>query len=172
MPVRSMLLILCLYAVLIGGCNSTPGGMRTSAGATMEWAYAPVDIRVHPLSRVKFNDTGDEARVEARIELLDQDGFSTRSLGDLKLVLSGSSEMGSHTQVEWECDLSTVAMNGKQYDCVTRTYLAHLQLVSRDDIPMEPVLYAQFQRPDGHSLSDRQPIRITAATQGSENLDN
>jgi hypothetical protein len=138
----------------------------------MDWAYAPVDIRVHPLSRVKFNDTGGEARVEARIELLDQDGFSTRGIGDLKLVLSGSSEMGSHTQVEWECDLSTVAMNGKQYDCVTRTYLAHLQLVSSDDIPLEPVLYAQFKMPDGRSLSDRKSIRITTSTQSSEPLDN
>ena len=127
----------------------------------MDWTYAPESIRVHPLSRVKFNEAGDQARVEARIEMQDRDGFSTRGLGNLTLYLSGSSDMGSHTQVEWQCDLSTIDMNGKQYDCVTRTYLAHLELTRSDDIPLEPVLRARFTMLDGSILTDREAIRVT-----------
>ncbi|MDG2291165.1 MAG: hypothetical protein P8L37_00780 [Phycisphaerales bacterium] len=171
MPIRCLLTTLCLCSLVAGGCNSTSRGIRTEGGVITDWTYAPESIRIHPLSRVKFNEAGDQARVEARIEMRDRDGFSTRGLGDLTLFLSGSSDMGSHTQVEWQCDLSTVDMNGKQYDCVTRTYLAHLELLQSNDIPLEPMLRARLTMPDGSVLSDRKPIRITTAGSKSEPLD-
>lgn len=171
MPIRCLLTTLCLCTLLTSGCNPTNRGLRTEAGVVTDWTYAPESIRVHPLSRIKFNEAGDQARVEARIEMRDRDGFSTRGLGELSLFLTGSSDIGSHIQVEWLCDLTTVDMNGKQYDCVTRTYLAHLELLQSDDVPLEPVLSARLTMPDGSVLSDRKPIRITASGPKSKPLD-
>ena len=137
----------------------------------MAWTYGPEAIRVHPLSRVKFDPETGEPHVEARIEMLDRDGFSTRGMGSLVLLLSGSPGAGAHSEVRWECDLSDPESNGTHFDCVTRTYQARLDLEQAADLPLEPRLRAVLTLPSGQTLSDAAAVRIRLNEPESEHLD-
>ena len=165
---RPIAWLLCLLAMFTCGCGSTQP--RTGqAGST--WIYGPQAIRVHPLSRVKFDPETGEPHVEARIEMIDRDGFSTRGSGQLVLMLSGSPSSGAHSEVRWECDLSDPKSNGTHFDCVTRTYQARLELEQASDVPLEPHLRAVLTLPDGRALSDTEAIRIKSDAADSEDLD-
>ena len=159
---------LCVLAILACGCESTRNHTTTEA---MAWTYGPEAIRVHPLSRVKFDSETGEPHVEARIEMLDRDGFSTRGMGSLVLLLSGSPGAGAHSEVRWECDLSDPESNGTHFDCVTRTYQARLDLEQAADLPLEPRLRAVLTLPSGQTLSDAAAVRIRLNEPESEHLD-
>ena len=159
---------LCLLAIFLCGCG--PAHHQTWANDAA-WAYGPKTIRVHPLSRVKFDPETGEPHVEARIEMIDRDGFSTRGSGQLVLMLSGSPRSGSHSEVRWECDLSNPESNGTHYDCVTRTYQARLDLDQAEDVPLEPYLRAVLTLSSGQALSDAAAIRIRTPDPVSEDLD-
>ena len=94
--------------------------------------------------------------------MLDRDGFSTRGIGELKLILSGTSEEGVMlmSQTEWECDLTDAEMNQRYFDEVTRTYQAVLELDAQTDVPWEPTLRAILLLPNGDALTDSSRIRF------------
>ena len=165
--VRLITLLLCLSSMLAWGCDSARSMTEPRAAG---WQYGPQAIRVHPLSRVKFDPETGEPHVEARIEMIDRDGFSTRGSGQLVLTLSGSPSAGAHSEVRWECDLTDPKSNGTHFDCVTRTYQARLELDQASDVPLEPHLRAMFTLPDGRALTDTEAIRIKSEAADSEDL--
>ena len=136
-----------------------------------DWPYAPVSIRVHPLSRIKFGPDNGKPQVQALIEFLDRDGISTRGLGTLRIILAGASNSGSHAESRWECNLTDLDTNGQYYDEVTRTYMHNLSLDEADDVPLEPSLHAILVLPDGRVLADEKPIRISRIKRSSDDLD-
>ena len=164
MPARLGIPLAILLCSCLAACAPADGNgrVRLSADAA-DWPYAPASIRVHPISRIKMDRESGTAVVQARIELLDPDGFSTRGLGSLTLLLSGQSENGIMlmSQTEWKCDLNDLKTNRKYYDEVTRTYQVTLDLSPRMGVPWEPRLRAMLVTPDGRTLSDTSGIRFT-----------
>ena len=164
MTARLLPTALLVLLGMLPACTSSHHVDRAQiAQATQDWPYAPVAIRVHPISRIKIDRDTSQAMVHARIELLDVDGFSTRGPGDLTLILSGQSEDGVMlmSQTEWHCDLTDPVNNRQYYDEVTRTYQAVLELSPNLSIPWEPSLRAVLKLPDGQSLSDSRRVRFT-----------
>lgn len=152
-----------LVTILLSGCSGggQPSGTTISA-STLDWPYAPASIQVHPISRIKIDRGTGQAVVHARVEFLDSDGFSTRGIGELDLILSGQSDDGVMlmSQTEWTCDLNDRDNNRQYYDEVTRTYQAILEMEPDMNVPWEPNLRAVLVLPDGRSLSDSKRIRI------------
>lgn len=164
MPFRIGLTLTILLCCSLQGCSQRPGTGRIASGTTTaDWPFAPTSIRIHPISRIKMDRESGDAVVQARVELLDPDGFPTRGLGTLSLTLSGQSDDGVMlmSQTQWECDLDDLELNRQYYDEVTRTYLIKLELSPRMDVPWEPRLRAVLVTPGGRTLSDTSRIRFT-----------
>ncbi|MAB84129.1 MAG: hypothetical protein CMJ24_11955 [Phycisphaerae bacterium] len=161
-------LLSCLLAtVLLPGCfGSGQSGNATISASSLDWPYAPTSIQVHPISRIKIDRETGRAVVHARVEFLDSDGFSTRGIGELDLILSGQSDDGVMlmSQTEWTCDLNDADKNRQYYDEVTRTYQAMLEMEPDMNVPWEPNLRAVLLLPDGRSLTDSRRIRIARTT--------
>lgn len=79
------------------------------------WPFAPVSVRVHPLSRIAVDAAG-KREVELRIECRDVDGDSVRTIGTLWVSL------GNDARPELEHDLGDPRVNQADWDRVTRTY--------------------------------------------------
>ena len=169
----SILISACIALAGLHGCQAADT-RKPQSQTTIEfvpWPFAPESIRVHPLSRIKFGAGDSKPQVQGRVEFLDQDGFSTRGVGDLKIILAGSSGSGSHAESSWECDLNNLETNSQYYDEVTRTYLYSLSLEKAGDVPLEPSLHVFLVLPDGRVLSDEAVIHVSRARTESENLD-
>ncbi len=162
----------CLAMAILSGCQA--GGSSATPSEPViqvdQWPFSPESIRVHPLSRIKYGDDGS-LQVQGRIEFLDRDGFSTRGVGTLKIILAGSSSGGSHAESSWESDLNDLETNGQYYDEVTRTYLYSLSLDEVGDVPLEPSLHVRLVLPDGRILSDKSDIHVSRSRSGSDDLD-
>jgi len=78
----------------------------------IEWPYAPASIRVHPLSRIM-----PEGRVEVRVECLDAEGDSVKSIGMLRVHL-GEGPQATHV----EADLNDRGVHALDWDPVLRDY--------------------------------------------------
>lgn len=160
---RSILLSACVALVVLPGCQSASTGSKQTGtvAEVAQWPFAPESIRVHPLSRIKFGPEDRKPQVQGRVEFLDRNGFSTRGIGTLKIILAGSSSSGSHAESRWECDLNNLETNSQYYDEVTRTYLYSLSLDKADDVPLEPSLHVVLALPDGRVLSDEAVIHVS-----------
>lgn len=173
---RLILLSACIALAALPGCQPASTGNAGSSrpgtvAEVVQWPFAPESIRVHPLSRIKFGPGDSKPQVQGRVEFLDQDGFSTRGVGTLKIILAGSSGSGSHAESRWECDLNNLETNSQYYDEVTRTYLYSLSLHETDDVPLEPILHVTLALPDGRVLSDEAVIHVSRFQPPSEDLD-
>ena len=147
----------------LGACAPDTSGERFRLDAASgQWPYAPASIRVHPISRIKYDRTTGLAVVQARIEFRDPDGFSTRGVGSLTISLTGPSDEGVMliSKTEWKCDLNDLELNRRYYDEVTRTYQVTLELTPQIDVPFEPRLRAVLETPKGRTLSDVRGIRF------------
>ncbi|MDG2423313.1 MAG: hypothetical protein P8M22_04980 [Phycisphaerales bacterium] len=134
--------------VLVAACVERAA--RTSqlpTGVRGTFPYEPERISVHPLTRYWVSPTGD-LEVEARIELLDPDGYPARGIGRLELDLE--SQNGRRVET-WILVLSDPEINRSHFDDVTRTYLVRLSLPN-NDIPEGADLVATLVLPDGDRL--------------------
>jgi hypothetical protein len=93
------------------------------------WPYWPVAMRLHPLTRLMTDAHSGETIIEARLEFVDGDSQTTKAVGQLTLQVYPDSvtPTGSGALETWNQDLRDVAVNRRQYDDVTRTYLFRLQ---------------------------------------------
>lgn len=137
---------LCL--ALMSGCVKRPASTtQLPSGVRGTFPYEPEQISVHPLTRYWISGTG-EREVEARIELLDRDGYPTRGIGRLELDLE--SKDGRRVET-WILPLSDLEINRSHFDEVTRTYLVRLSLPN-NAIPDGADLAATLVLPDGARL--------------------
>ncbi len=160
---RIVFLCIMIGSSCLGACAPGSSGERFQLdAASAQWPYAPASIRVHPISRIKYDRATGQAIVQARIEFLDPDGFSTRGVGKLTISLTGPSDEGVMlmSKTEWECDLNDLELNRQYYDEVTRTYQVTLKLTPQIDVPFEPRLRAVLDTPQGRTLSDVRGIRF------------
>ena len=100
-----------VVAVFMTSCN-TP--KQVGPKPVSNWAYAPVAIKVHPLSRF-----AREGNLIVHVKLLDGDGYSCRGVGSLQVNVSTSQnrDLKSNT-----VRLDDPEVNREHFDNVTRTY--------------------------------------------------
>ena len=145
------------------GCGSPgspgpgPATEPTEITAMTAWPYWPQRVRVHPLTRLVTGDPASPKVLEARIELLDPDGDTTKGVGALTLELRAN-EDGGRPVAGWSIALDDPEVNRLHYDQVTRTYLMRLEL-EPDAIPEDPELFAELESPDGRVLHDTLRLR-------------
>ena len=92
--------------------------------------------------------------MEARIEFLDRDGFSTRGVGRLEMTLEDRESRFVET---WILSLGNAQTNQSHFDAITRTYLVRLSVPNRG-IPDDSELIAALVLPDGRRLTDSRMV--------------
>ena len=144
-----------LLLTVLSGCPPVSRKPPLS-GSGMDM-FAPVAMRIHPLSRVAIEDQA--ARLQARLELTDQMGDVTKGIGrvvlalfEYQLLLPG--HRGPHVGT-WTVDLTTPEANRARWDAITRTYLIEVPLPAGSVKPkMRYVLAATLTEPNGTTLPD------------------
>ncbi len=125
------------------------------------WVSRPVAMRVYPTTR--FVKQGEQAVLEARVELFDEMGDSVKGAGEMRLELRdaapgnrGGAEALLYT---WTVSLMTLEDQQRYYDPVTRCYLFHLKL---DELPAarrNPVLGVFYTMTDNQRFTAEAPVK-------------
>jgi len=175
-----MIAVILASASVVGGCGAPqPGAPPTSPpeGTESSGAFAPVRLRVHPLTRWT-RDAERDVVIRAHVELLDAWEHPVKELGVFRVELRrvretvGSSEsVAGEPELRWEVDLRDPQQNaGVFYDGVTQTYELTLGVdrdVSRSAAWRVEVV---FTDPSGRRLSDSfrlEPLEESANGEGS-----
>lgn len=121
-----------LWPLAMGGCGIEPKPLPQRPAQPREGSrgnpFAPVEVRVHPLTRlVREKDEDGGFRIEAHIEMLDAAGDGVKGAGTLVIELYRGSGpvagVGEEDQLDrWSINLADLAVNAEAYDRVTRTY--------------------------------------------------
>lgn len=160
-PMRwiAMLLITTMMAPP-AGCKSK-GGDRTRGGTVQgyEWPFWPASMRIHPSTRVSRDERINAFVIETRIEFFDPDGITSKAVGRLTLELHDASSRDHEPVQIWNQNLRDLALNNRQYEVVTRTYLFRLE-IETSVFPDQPELRAYFLSADGQELATRMRLRI------------
>jgi len=103
------------------------------------WPFAPVAMRVHPFSTFEPGDEPETLVLEARVELLDRVGDTTKGVGrfrfELYQIAAAASREGEDLRLmQWDGSIDTLELNRRHYDPITRTYVFKLKI----DEPIEP----------------------------------
>jgi len=128
-------------AVFAAGCGVRARGMEPPAergddggigaeGGGETHAFAPTEVRVHPLTRIVPARDESPAELHAHIELVDGWGDTVKALGVFRVDLrrSGLREGASDADgAVWEVDLREPDDNSARFDRVTQTYLIRLR---------------------------------------------
>jgi hypothetical protein len=161
--------LLLASALALVGCNAPepiepdPAAplAATPEASIVEWPYWPTAIRVHPLTRLAPRDEDPEQLlIEARIELTDVDGHSSRGCGQLQIRMFNLDAANPEEDVaHWKLDLRDRAFNSERFDPVTETYLFRLQ-VDREQLEGTPELRAYYLTGQGRAIEvDRLLLR-------------
>jgi hypothetical protein len=148
--------LIALPLLLLAGCPSAKPPSLVGTGMDM---FAPVELRVHPLSRITTDNATDNGRVvEVRIELADQMKDTTKGVGVLTFTLARSSTLTNTVVDRWEAAIDTPDANKDHWDSITRTYLFRRQLPAgiRDH---ELLLTATLALPNGSTVQNAMLIK-------------
>ncbi len=168
-PSRRIIPALACTALWLGGCipsesapiTTDPPKTTAKLDSQAVWPYWPTHLRVHPLTRFS-KDAADPNRtlLEARIEFLDAQEITAKACGQLTLeVIDGDLPPKDATAIKfWNIDLRDAAVNQRQFDFVTRTYLCKLD-VDPEALPAKPALRVMFVSTDGRTMEDLRPLR-------------
>lgn len=157
--------------VSLGGCGLEPKPYPVRptqpVGSEPDNPFAPVEIRIHPLTRlVREQDEDGGSRIEAHIEMLDEVGDGVKGAGQLTIELYRGSGpvagVGEEDQVQrWTLDLVDRRANAGAYDRVTRTYrvvLTGLPLFIKG--PEGLTLRVRLTTPAGRQLSSEARLGV------------
>ncbi|MCA9296284.1 MAG: hypothetical protein KC983_07195 [Phycisphaerales bacterium] len=121
--------------------------------AEVKWPFWPRSIRIHPLTRFVRESPSGRLILELRIELLDEDGHTSKAYGRIRIDLHDrrGGTAGLASLATWEADLTDLKVNAERYDVVTRTYLFLLE-ISEDERPLQPEIRVYYLSADGDTL--------------------
>lgn len=129
-----------------------PGGGAVVAGHPFEAAR----VQIHPLTRLLVDPVAGSPRVDAHVELFDEFGQPTRSLGTFVFELylgSASSRDGLQQLRVWDIPVEDRAANAQRFDRVTRTYRFPLGSIPAEILDGDGLtLRVQFRALDGTIL--------------------
>lgn len=142
---RTRATALCAFFVLHLAACCPPAQVWPSDD--LPHAFAPADMRVHPLTHMT-RDRDGELMLVCHIELRDTWGDSVKGVGELELQLYGpGAEEGEVVHdASWSVSLYDLQRNMDLYDRATRTY--RIQLIElptwAEDFINEPMTRAQL----------------------------
>ncbi|MCC7145145.1 MAG: hypothetical protein IT443_01730 [Phycisphaeraceae bacterium] len=143
---------LLVSASLWAGCQFK-GGSAASGDARQPWLLLdqpwqvrPVRMRIYPSTR--FVRETDQALLEARVEFLDENGDSTKAVGEFRLELfstarASGAEVGRRL-FSWVVRMFSRQTNEIFYDPITRAYLFRLKIESLAVIRDQVLLRVTF----------------------------
>lgn len=137
-PLRRLIAVAVCACIALAPASCSvapkPTGTSRSAGAGANGAaFEPVELRIHPLTRVRESATSTGSSVDLYFELLDKWGHGVKALGTLTVELRAIGAGGQREPFQvrsWTVALSEPGVNSAAYDRVTRTY--HIVL---EDVP-------------------------------------
>ena len=141
---------------LTGGCAESRPERPTPLGSWKDGPFAPVRVRIHPLTRIVSTDDGRE--VEVHLELYDYWGHAVKGIGTVLFELyrertMGGGVTGATQEMRWPViDIRDPEENSRPYDPVTRTYLFKLRGLPEELPPGRIVLHATFTTANGNRL--------------------
>lgn len=134
------------------------GGRASDIGRGAVWPYWPTSMEITPLTRLITDPATQKPLLEARIEFLDVQGFTSRAVGLLHLeIRDGSKPLIEEPVQTKQRDLRNLAENQQHFDIVTRTYLFRLEVIP-ESWPDEPVLHVTFDSLDGQVLKTSRKV--------------
>ncbi|MCC6681775.1 MAG: hypothetical protein IT445_12810 [Phycisphaeraceae bacterium] len=143
------------------GDTETRGRGDSNSGGRRGWESRPVAMRVYPTTR--FVKQGEQAVLEARVELFDEMGDSVKGAGEMRLELRdaapgnrGGAEAILYT---WTVSLMTLEDQQRYYDPVTRCYLFHLKLEELPAAKRNPVLSLFYTMTDNQRFTAEAPVK-------------
>ena len=124
------------------------------------WPFWPVRMRLHPLTMLSVDPDSDQQIIEARVELLDQFGDTTKCMAQFRFELHDHKPQSAADQPlrEWNTDLRDLETNRLHYDQVTQTYLFRLGL-DEGAIAGEPHLRVFVVSVTGRKFDHTIPLR-------------
>jgi hypothetical protein len=131
---RSAAAIACAALASLAACGlgAKPSAAARSVGSgTHAAAFEPIELRIHPLTRLRNTDSGRS--VDLYFELLDRFGHGVKSLGTLTVELRATGVGGQREPFQvrtWTVEMVDPAASSAAFDRVTRTY--HVTLA---DVP-------------------------------------
>ena len=146
-----------LMGAFLAGCYSSGG---TASVANSPAAMLPEQIRIHPFTGVRTIDKQNSvSAIDARIEVLDHFGDSTKAFGTFRFELfayrAHESDPRGQRLAVWSENIENPNTNFSRWDSISRTY--KFRLVS--DKPILPsqrfVLVSVFSNPYGPRLFDQ-----------------
>jgi len=93
-------------------------------------AFEPVELRIHPLTRLRESPSAAGSAIDLYFELLDRWGHGVKSLGTLTVELRDIGVGGQREPFQvrnWTIVLTDPDLNSEAYDRVTRTYRVVLE---------------------------------------------
>ncbi|MFI4872747.1 MAG: hypothetical protein ACIARQ_13110 [Phycisphaerales bacterium JB061] len=146
-----------IASLLTAGCAGPGGDLPDALDPTLASAFAPVAMRISPLTRL---ETGTDGKPELAVyfELTDNWGHSTKAPGvaQVQVYRLGGVSAGLATLADrWEADLTNPARNSALFD-VTRMYR----------LPLAQLPEWLAERADGQGQRERVRIRLFYRTIG------
>jgi hypothetical protein len=109
------------------------GAARPGISGASAAAFEPVELRIHPLTRLRELPAQPGKSVDLYFELLDRFGHGVKSLGTLTVELRAVGVGGQREPFQvrtWTVEMTDPASSSAAFDRVTRTY--HVTLA---DVP-------------------------------------
>lgn len=162
---------LCIGALLglLGACGEVRfKGERPDGNAAMTaaaWPFVPVTLRLHPFTTFVPATEDEPAVLEARIELLDQQGDVIKGIGQWRFEVYAMGERASQAGQErqlyvWSVPMVTLAENRRHYDPITRTYSFNLKFDQPPPTERKLELRVQLTDPAGNRLTTRGELGV------------
>jgi len=161
-----------VLAAALTGSLMIPGGCAFKGDAAHQaiqqreqgdhWRPEVTGVRIYPSSR--FARVDQQLIVEARVELLDEMGDSTKSSGMVQIQLSTTGRVSGSAEArqlyKWDINLETLQDQKTYYDPITRSYLFRLKM-DQESAPQVPtLLQVIFTRPNGQQLSGQATLPV------------
>lgn len=156
-----------LALAMASGCGVTPkpiGASRVSAAGTMRTAFEPVELRIHPLTRLREDPEVPGRSVDLYFELIDRWGHGVKGLGVLTVELRAVSAGGQRDPFQlrtWTVAMTDPAQSSAAFDRVTRTY--HLTLADVPSGSSASDLKVRFRTGRGRDLTDTFSLRPSSS---------
>jgi hypothetical protein len=105
------------------GCQGGPRPQVLAGPAEAGSPFSPVQMRLHPLSRVDRTQQGAPLIV-AYLELRDAWGHNTKAIGELQVLLYRAAPGVAEDvqELKWDINLSDLDRNSRLFDPVTHMY--------------------------------------------------
>lgn len=166
------------------GCTWFLPTPRELTGSGMD-LFAPVAMRIHPLTQVLAGESGKIAstsapavttarerpdQIEIHVEFKDQFGDVGKAVGIMNLRVKTPSFglLDGHTVAEWSVDINSPRVNGQYWDTITRTYVFRYRATEAETMAaFQPgarfVIHATMEFANHSKLQDELAVAIKKA---------